>query len=64
MYRKSSVEAQLGFSGRNHYAGLPSGVDLWDSGATQLRAGIALPFKNVVPGVDARVLLGDYYAST
>lgn len=61
MYRNPSFEAQLGFSGRNQYAGLPSGIDFWDSGATQLRAGIALPFRNIVPGIHARMPLGDNY---
>lgn len=61
MYRQPRVEAHLGFAGRNQYVGLPSGVDFWDSGATQIRAGIARPFRNVTPGIYARLPLGDNY---
>lgn len=61
LYRNSSVEAHLGISGRNQYTNLPNDVDFWDSGASQLRAGIAVPFKNVIPGIHARVPLSDNY---
>jgi len=61
MYRPTNFEAYLGFSGRNQYAGLPSGIDFWDSGLTQLRAGIARPFQNITPGVYVRKPLGDNY---
>ncbi|MGD8749723.1 MAG: hypothetical protein PVI44_14765 [Balneolaceae bacterium] len=61
MYRQPTVEGYLGFSGRNQYAGLVSGVDFWDTGLTQLRAGIARPFRNVTPGIYVRKPLGDNY---
>lgn len=61
MYRKPTFEANAGFSGRNQYVGNPSGVDFWDSGATQVRAGVARPFRNVTPGIYARLPLGDNY---
>lgn len=61
MYRKPNVEAHLGFSGRNQYVGLPSGVDFWDTGLTQLRAGVAWPFQHITPGIYARLPLGDNF---
>lgn len=63
LYREPSVEAQLGFSGRNQYVGNLSGVNFWDSGFTQLRGGVAFPFRNVVPGIYVRKPLGDNYNS-
>lgn len=64
MYRKPKVEAYFGFSGRNQYVGLPSGIDFWDSGLTQLRAGIARPFRHVTPGIYARLPLGDNFTQS
>lgn len=64
MYREQKVEAYLGFSGRNQYSGLPSGTDFWDTGLTQIRAGIARPFRNITPGIYARLPLGDNYTQT
>lgn len=61
MYREKTVEGYLGFNGRNLYVGNPSDVNFWDSGATQLRAGIARPFRNITPGVYVRKPLGDNY---
>lgn len=61
MYRQPKVEAYFGFSGRNQYVGLPSGLDFWDSGLTQLRAGIARPFRHITPGIYARLPLGDNF---
>lgn len=59
LYRQPIFEAQLGFMGRNQYAG--NNVDFADSGFTQLRAGVARPFRNVVPGVYVRKPLGENY---
>lgn len=59
LYRKPKVEAQLGFMGRNQYAG--NNADFGDSGFTQLRAGVARPFGKVVPGVYVRKPLGENY---
>ena len=59
--RQSTVEAYLGFSGRNQFMGLPSGLDFWDSGLTQIRAGIARPFRNITPGIYLRKPLGENY---
>lgn len=61
LYREEKVEAHLGFAGRNQYVGNPSSIDFWDSGYTQLRAGIARPFRNVTVGVHARLPLGKNY---
>lgn len=61
LYRPLTFEAQLGFSGRNQFVGLPSGIDFWDSGLTQIRAGIARPFRNITPGLYVRKPLGDNY---
>lgn len=59
LYQASTLEGHLGFSGRNQYVGNISGVNFWDSGFTQLRAGVARPFRNVTPGVYVRMPLGD-----
>jgi len=59
--RQSTVEAYLGFSGRNQFMGLPSGLDFWDSGLTQIRAGIARPFLNITPGIYLRKPMGENY---
>lgn len=61
LYRESALEAHLGFSGRNQYVGNISGSDFWDTGFTQLRAGIGIPFQNVIPGIYVRKPLGDNY---
>lgn len=59
LYRESTVEAYLGFSGRNRYVG--NDADFFDDGLTQLRAGIARPFRNITPGVYVRKPLGENY---
>ena len=59
LYRKPNVEAHLGFSGRNPYAG--NNPDFFDDGFTQVRAGIARPFRNITPGVYVRKPLGENY---
>lgn len=61
LYRPSTFEGHLGFSGRNQIVGLPSGLDFWDSGLTQIRAGIARPFQNITPGIYVRKPLGENY---
>lgn len=45
--------------GRNQYVG--NNVDFGDSGFTQVRAGVARPFGNVVPGIYVRKPLGENY---
>lgn len=59
LYRKPNAEASIGFMGRNQYAG--NNPDFIDSGFTQLRAGVARPFGNFVPGVYVRKPLGENY---
>lgn len=59
LYRDSNVEAHLGFSGRNTYVG--NDPDFFEEGFTQLRAGVALPFGNIVPGVFVRKPLGENF---
>ncbi|MDZ7681907.1 MAG: hypothetical protein U5J63_09415 [Fodinibius sp.] len=59
LYRESNFEAHLGFSGRNPYAG--NSPDFFDDGFTQIRAGIARPFRNITPGVYVRKPLGENY---
>lgn len=59
MYRQSNVEAYLGFAGRNRYAG--NNADFFDDGLTQVRAGIARPFRNFTPGIYMRKPLGENY---
>lgn len=59
LYREPTVEAHLGFSGRNPYIG--NDPDFFDNGFTQLRAGIARPFENFTPGIYVRKPLGDNY---
>jgi len=61
MWRESNFEAQVGFAGRNQYVGNPFTVDFFDTGFTQLRGGIAVPFRNVIPGIYVRKPLGDNY---
>ncbi len=59
LYRESTFEASLGFSGRNPYVG--NNPDFFDDGFTQLQAAVARPFGNIVPGVYVRKPLGDNY---
>jgi hypothetical protein len=59
LYRESNFEATLGFNGRNPYAG--NNPDFIDDGFTQIRAGVARPFGNIVPGVYVRKPLGENY---
>lgn len=59
LYREPTVEAHLGFSGRNPYIG--NDPDFFDNGFTQIRAGIARPFSHFTPGVYVRKPLGENY---
>jgi hypothetical protein len=59
LYRDVNTEAYIGFSGRNPYAG--NDPDFFEDGFTQLRAGVALPFRNIVPGVYVRKPLGENF---
>lgn len=59
LYRKPTVEAHLGFSGRNPYIG--NDPDFFDNGFTQIRAGVARPFNNFTPGIYLRKPLGENY---
>jgi hypothetical protein len=59
LYRESTLEASLGFSGRNRYVG--NNPDFFDDGFTQVRASVARPFGNIVPGVYVRKPLGENY---
>ena len=61
LYRDSGFEAHLGFSGRNQYVGLPEDADFFDSGFTQLRGGVGIPFGKVTPTIYARLPLGSNY---
>lgn len=61
LYRDPGFEAHAGFSGRNQYVGNVSGSDFGDTGFTQLRAGIAVPFQNITPGIYVRKPLGENY---
>ncbi|MDR8394403.1 hypothetical protein NC796_24860 [Aliifodinibius sp. S!AR15-10] len=59
LYRTSTVEAYLGINGRSPYAG--NDTEFFNDGFSQLRAGVARPFNEIVPGIYLRKPVGENY---